>query len=272
VPSVLGQTEERASELLAEAGLESSVEPGASEAPVGEVFEQDPKAGTEADEGSEVTIFVSTGPGVGTVPEVAGLTVQEAQRKLRRRGFSTFDTRQDFSEVVEPGLVIRSVPPAGTTASRGETVTLIVSKGLDLVTVPTVVGLDEAEAEAELEDAGLIADVNPEDSDQPEGLVLSQDPGPGSRVERNEVVTIAVSTGEGSVTVENVIGQTESAAVRTLTRQDLSVKVRFVDVSDPIQDGRVQDQTPVGGTQAVSGSTVTIFVGRLVEEEGAVIE
>ncbi len=116
-------------------------------------------------------------------------------------------------------------------------------------------------AKAELERLGFIVDVETRDTDDPEGTVIAQDPGPGSRLLRGDRVTIVVSTGAGSVIVPNVVGQSEDSAVSTLQSRGLSVDVIRQETDQASEDGRVLDQAPTSGTRVRGGDTVTIFVG-----------
>ena len=261
VPDVLGKTEQRAGVLLSEAGLDARVEAQMSGMPEGEVFEQDPAPGSEVDEGAQVRIVVSTGLGTAAVPDVAGRGAAGATSELEDAGFAV-DQQREFSDEVEQGSVIRTEPNAGTALGRGSTVTLVISRGADVVTVPDVFGLDRIAAGQAIEDAGLRVKVETENADEPEGQVLRQIPDPGTELDRDQQVTIVVSTGAGSIGIKDVVGQTESVATRKLEKQTLTVRVRFVDVEDSTEDGRVVDQAPNAGARAVIGETVTIFVGQ----------
>ncbi len=78
---------------------------------------------------------------------------------------------------------------------RGQRVTLFVSSGPELITVPDVVGLSRDSAENRITSEGLDVAIREEESDEREDEVIAQDPAGGSRVERGETVTITVSTG-----------------------------------------------------------------------------
>src|SRR5690606_22949012 len=133
-----------------------------------------------------------------------------------REGFEV-TTREAQSADVEPGHVIRTSPPAGTNAAEGSTVTLIVSGGPGLVTVPDVVGQDQVAAQAAIVQAGLVPDVvEVADDDAPAGEVVSQDPAGNTQTERGATVTLRVSSGPDEVEVPNLLGLTESQARETL--------------------------------------------------------
>ena len=264
VPTVLGEKEDRATELLEERGFDVEVEEFESEQPAGTVVEQDPRAGTEAEEGSTVTLSVSEGLGTARVPDVTGLPEREAVRKLKARGFAVGSRRESSSEV-EAGRVIETEPAAGTAIEGGSEVTLVVSEGADLADVPDVVGLSQQIAESQIDGAGLIANVETQDSDSPEGMVIEQDPPAGSEVETDSEVTIVVSTGAGSVLVPDVEGLFRDGAVRVLQNRGLDVTWEEQDTTNPDDDGRVLDQAPAAGARVRAGDTVTLVIGEFTE-------
>jgi serine/threonine-protein kinase len=194
---------------------------------------------------------------------VEGLPERKAVRKLDRAGFRV-DPVTRFSDEVPAGRAIGTDPSEGTELAREETVTLRVSKGPNLVDVPSVLGLDQAIAESRLRRADLVPNVETEESAAAEGTVITQDPGSGT-VPRGSEVTIVVSTGIESVAVSSVIGQSQQAARATLRAQRLKVAVQKQDVPSENDDGVVIDQTPSAGTRVQAGDTVTILVGRFEE-------
>jgi eukaryotic-like serine/threonine-protein kinase len=265
VPSVTNQEVDSATATLEDAGFEVEVNESPNLREPGTVLEQDPPAGEQADEGSTVTLSVSSGPGVARIPRVAGLTERDATQKLDRAGFLV-ESKQRFSEDVAAGRAIGTVPKQGTKLEQDQVVTLLVSKGSNLVSVPSVLNLQQDDAEAEIEDAGLLANVETETSDAPEGTVFAQDPGPGGAVPEGTTVTITVSTGPEEVAVPSVIGDTQQAGRATLRAQGLKVDVSKENVTDPDDDGVIIEQSPSGGTRVPPGTTVSIVIGHLAVE------
>ncbi len=265
VPAVVEQSLSEARALLERKGFDVSVLPVENCAPRDTVTEQAPAAGSEADEGSEVTLTVSLGLSV-KVPPVRNLAVDEATKRLEGEDLLV-DTREQASRDVEPGKVIGTEPAAGEEVECQSTVTLIVSKGANLITLPDVLGDDETVARSQLEGLGLIVNVDTKDDDAPEGTVIGQDPGPGSELERNARVTIVVSTGAGAVIVPDVVGQSEDAARGSLGSRGLSVDVVEQETEDRGDDGRVLQQAPSPGSRVRTGDTVTIVVGVFTEPE-----
>jgi eukaryotic-like serine/threonine-protein kinase len=265
VPSVLDRDVDRAELVLEDAGFEVAVEPVANPAPRDTVLEQDPRAGEEADEGSTVTLTVSTGPGEGEIPDVVGLPVREATLELRDAGFQVEEKRQS-SDSVDAGSVISTDPRPGESAKMGSTVTVLVSRGVKLVTVPNVLGQPESSARSTLEGEGFVVNAETEESDAEEGTVISQDPG-GGRVEEGSQVTIVISRGPGDVSVPNVVGQRQESAAARLAGLGFDVRVVSRDTDSESEDGRVLDQSPSAGTDLPPDSEVTIVVGSFVEPE-----
>ena len=194
VPDVRGSQVDDARRLLAGQGFTVIEEPIPDEdAPVGEVVDQTPGPGEDAPRGSEVVLQVSSGPEDRPVPDVSGRTLAEASNLLGQNGFAVTQTTES-SSTVEEGLVIRTDPPAGTPQPKGAEITVVVSSGPEQVTVPSVVGLTEANAINTLQADGFTVEVVEQETVDPneEGRVLSQDPAGNSTANRGSTVTIVV--------------------------------------------------------------------------------
>jgi eukaryotic-like serine/threonine-protein kinase len=263
VPNVVDKRSDTAAQILQNAGFEVDIVPIQSDTvEEGRVAGQRPEPGAEADEGSTVTITVSSGPGDAQVPLVQGLPVDEATDALRSAGFKTAE-RREFSDTVRGGRVIETTPPEGTTARKGTTVTLVVSRGKEQIAVPDVVGRPRDEAERTIQDAGLQASVREEESaDADPGTVLRQEPGAGSQLARGRTVTLIVAVAPADVPVPDVVDAAEADAVRMLEDAGFEVEVEDEPVTDEAQDGIVIDQAPNADTPRPQGATVTITVGR----------
>ena len=194
-----------------------------------------------------------------TVPPVVGLTIEEAQERLRDANLEWEVTREPSAEI-EPGRVISQDPAQGEEVEEGTTVQLVVSSGQDLVVVPDVVGRPQAEAVAELEAAGLRARVETvEDPDAEEGIVLSQDPAADLEVPPDSEVTITVAVGVEEVAVPRVRGMPLAQAERTLQTAGFRTTVTEQSADD-VAPGDVIGSDPGEGTMLEPGSTVTIIV------------
>ena len=191
LPDMTDATLDAAKAALADAGFE-----------VGEVVPQnhetipentlitwkvnDQERPAEAPKGSKVDLVVSSGPALRQIPDVRDLSLEDAKARLEGLGLVTA-TREDFSDTVDKGKLIGTSPAAGQSVKRGDTVTILVSKGPDLVTVPDVSRYSTLDqAEAALEAAGLhLGEVSGHGTHP-----ASSDPSAGSRVKRGSEVDV----------------------------------------------------------------------------------
>ena len=148
---------------------------------------------------------------------VIDVPAAQATKKLRNENLQV-RSEEVSSNGVKPGNVVDTEPAPGEKVECESAVTILISKGVKLSTVPDVVGLQQSEADTALRDAGLIPNFEEEDSDLPEGQVIGQNPAGGSEVKKDTEVTVRVSNGEGTVTVPNVEGQPEDTAVNQLKK------------------------------------------------------
>ncbi|HKG17939.1 MAG TPA: Stk1 family PASTA domain-containing Ser/Thr kinase [Solirubrobacteraceae bacterium] len=261
VPNVVGTQLDAASTVLHNRGFEVQVQRVLNPAPKDRVLREDPQPGTKVNEGSTIALTVSDGPGQAAVPDVSGRSEVQARRTLEKAGFKV-EAQREPSDAVAAGQVTRTVPPGGSLADRGSTVKLYVSSGPGQVIVPTVVGQDQAGAQATLANSGLKVSAVSQESDQPAGTVLSQDPGAGTTINKGSTVTIVVAREANRVTVPGVVGEDEGSASSTLSAAGLGVSIADRSVGSPDKDGQVLAQRPQAGGRVSPGSTVTITVGR----------
>ncbi|NYG54189.1 Stk1 family PASTA domain-containing Ser/Thr kinase [Nocardioides perillae] len=192
VPNLVGLTEGRAEALIVEAGLVAGQPDFATDpnVPEGQVISQDPNRDTFVDPGTTVTFVVSSGRPTLAVPSVTGLQRVDARAQLEAAGLRVRLREEDSDE--DQGRVTRTDPAAGTTVPEGSTVTVFYSDGPE--EVPDVVGRQEDRARSILEDAGFRVEVVfSNDTDQPSGTVIGQNPDGGETADQGDVVTLVVS-------------------------------------------------------------------------------
>jgi serine/threonine-protein kinase len=134
VPSVVGLPRRQAAADLRDRGFKVVAQVKDTDDDPNEVLEQRPLAGTQAAEGSTVTIVYSDGP--EEVPDVVGLTEQEAERRILRAGFEP-SFRDDTTSTEPNGTVTDQIPGPGETADQGSTVTVFVSRFVEPTTTTT---------------------------------------------------------------------------------------------------------------------------------------
>jgi eukaryotic-like serine/threonine-protein kinase len=246
-------------EILA-AGLEPDVrrQPHPS-APETFVFRQEPGSGERIERGNAVTVFVSLGKPMTTVPDVRGRTRDEAAAMLARAGLEP-NVREIPSEK-EINTVIGQDPAPGERVARGSRVRLNVSRGPAQVPVPPVVGKPFEQASSELQGRNFAVARRDVDSNEPAGTVLAQDPAANTLADKGSTVTLTVSKGPTTRAVPNVEGQERDPAVAALEEAGFEVNVTEQEVDDENLENLVLAQDPPAGAQAKPGSTVTIVVG-----------
>jgi serine/threonine-protein kinase len=131
--------------------------------------------------------------------------------------------------------------------------------GTQKVSVPTVVGADQANAEAKLHQDGFHVNTVPKTAEQPAGQVIGQDPTGGTKVKKGSTVTLTVSAGPQQVAVPQVVGLTVSSARGRLQKAGLEASEREEN-SDSVAAGRVISVSPPEGQKVDKGSSVTLVV------------
>jgi beta-lactam-binding protein with PASTA domain/predicted Ser/Thr protein kinase len=192
------------------------------------------------------------------VPLVEGLRQDNAEAIIEEAGLAV-KIIEGPDEEVRAGFVADQDPEAGTEISDGGQVTIYVSTGPRKTTVPDVVGLKYDNAVKLLRDAGLDWRRRDVFSDRRSGRVVAQDPESGEEVVEGTIVLLRVSKGAETVTVPDVLDQSESSARAELEGAGFEVQVLQAP-SDDTPEGLVADQAPDPGEKAKKGSTVQITI------------
>ncbi len=259
-PAVLKLSQDEAKSKLENAGLDVKVgEPKYSDTiDEGLVVSTDPPAGERVLKGTDVTISVSLGRAVETLPKLTGITVDEAQDRILSHNMAFGKATKKYSETVPEGIVIASNPAEGTTLRFGTVVDLVVSKGRRPIPVGSWVGKSADDAEQALKQRGLKVDVSHQYSDTvSEGVVVSQAP-PGGTLFKNDTVNLVVSLGPQLFEVPDVVAHGVDDATATLQGAGFNVDVQ--QAPGYIGLGYVFSMDPGAGTELPKGSTVTIYL------------
>jgi serine/threonine-protein kinase len=221
----------------------------------GRVLETDPGPGARIRKNATVTVVLSAGPERFAVPALANMSLAQADAALRKANLSRGKITKQFSD--EPvNQVLSSAPGPGSKLKRGAAVALVLSKGVEQVAVPSVVGKPFADAEKALVAKGFVVQAEEDFSATvPEGSVIRQTPRKG-KVDKGSTVQVWRSKGPPPVPVPNVTNQRLDQARATLERAGFEVEVDNL-ISGP---DIVLDQDPNGGTTAPRGSTIRLSV------------
>ena len=272
VPNVVGEQRGEAERRLEEREFVPEIDRVVSQRSPGTVVAQRPEPGTLYGEGGIVVLAVARDPLRTEVPDVSGLRTPRALARLRA---AELRPRAQAVPSQEPrGTVLRQLPQPGTEVPTGSPAIVVVSSGPELGTVPDVVGTPVSQATSQLAQADFRVRVVQVASSDEEGTVVAQNPVGGARASRGAVVRLNVSRGQGSTTatvtttqsqatVPDTVGQDEATAQATLEGAGFVVRVVDQPTTSPEEEGIVVRQAPAGGGSARTGSTVTIFVGRL---------
>ena len=203
-------------------------------------------------------LFGGSGGSRVQVPNLDGLTVQGAATALGEFDLRLGAQTPELSDRPE-GTIIAQQPAAGEMLEQGQSVNVTVSGGQEQATVPQLVGLTSIEAaRLALSDANLqLGQIKQQDSEQPAGYVLDQDPAEGSAVDSGSAISITIST--GIIVVPDVIGASEAQARSDIVQAGFEPQVVYQESSD-YADGSVIAQAPVAGGPLARGSLITITV------------
>ena len=266
VPDVSGQPSQQAQTALQQAGFHVATQQKADgKVAVGNVIATQPLGGSRIDEGSTVTMQVSTGPTQVQVPRLSGLTQAEAEQKLNSIGLTLSpNPPRKASSTAETDKVIAQEPSAGVRVDIDQPIVITIGSGPEQVRVPTVVGQDISIAQPNLVDsAGFKVDIQEVKSSAPKGQVLSTNPTGGSNAEKGSTITVQVSAGD-RITVPDLSGLTPTQAQEQLRALGWTGQLSQTTVItlDGSASGKVVGQSPA------AGSTVTI-TGNVVLQVGA---
>lgn len=195
------------------------------------------------------------------VPDLTGLAREEAEKVVERSGLRLGEVRVIGDTLQPPGHVVTQSPPGGRRVKPGRIVHLDVSRGSDRVLVPELVGTRLEQALAELEACGLRpAEVESlRTPDVAPGLVMAVRPAPGTELDRNATVILAVSAAAGKFPMPNLVGTNIETATGIIANQRLVLgTVREAALDEPV--GMVMLQYPEEGTSVMDGDTVTLII------------
>jgi eukaryotic-like serine/threonine-protein kinase len=265
---VVGLQLDDATTKLEDAGLSfnkfEEPTPGAVE---GAVVRTDPIAGTIVSTGAAINVYYNPIKAPVPIPDVTGMTVEEATSALAGAGFTVSpDTTFVIDSTLEPGRVLSTSPAFGESAVQGTVVVLTVSKAPDQVSVPDLTDqtADAARAALEAEPNAFVVTVTQEASATvAANNVIRTDPPANTPVTKGSAVTLVVSSGPALVKVPPVEGLTEAAARNQLTQRGLVADVQFVTVAiGSADDGHVISQSIPPTESVAPGTTVRLKVGK----------
>jgi serine/threonine-protein kinase len=211
-----------------------------------------------------------------TVPNVVGDPLSRAEAEADLAGLKLV-RQQEFNSDVRSGQVIRQSLPAGSEAEKGDTLTIVLSLGPELDVVPSVSGLELAEATGLIKDARFKVKVDREYHDTiAENHVISQNPDGASELEVGKTVRLIVSDGPEPFALPDLSSQTEQQATNAL--KALGLRYGVVTEFSTVPLGEVIGTDPPAGTTVEAKDHVTIHVSKgpktfaMPDVEGMLVE
>ena len=235
--------------------------------PVNFVHRTDPIAGTLILQDQTVEVFYNPDSQLVPIPNVVGLSSEEARTRLATDGFVVGEITTVEREDIAQDTVISSDPAPETPALQGSQVNLVVSAAPSSVQVPgEVIGMTEIDARGVLTAPPYEFVVTTDVRSSPTvaaNTVMEIRPGPGELVEKGSDILIIVSSGPEDVRVPVVVGRTEAQARNTLTEIGLIPVVNYQDGNfGAAEDGRVISQSLPVGSKVPPGTEVNVVVAR----------
>lgn len=226
------------------------------------------KATTEKTTGSDVlapTDALSTTE-QETIPmvNVVGLYKTAAEEQMKKNGFTNYTFKEQTDATVEKGYVISQSVDDGTAITKDTAITIVISSGKEMTSVPNVVNYEDSQATTLLEEAGLkVTHGYAYDDNVEKDHVISSDPVAGTEVEEGSTVKIIISNGkeQKTVPVPKLEGMSEADAAAKLTELNL-VGAPTYEYSDTVKEGQVISQDPAVNTEVNEQSTVSYVVSK----------
>lgn len=197
------------------------------------------------------------------VPAVVGKQATTAQNLLQERGLQVKDIRYQHSPDLAPGVVMSQLPYPGATVKEGRRVYLTVSKGLETVTVPRLIGMTIRDARLALARAGLqlgaISSVT--DAQIPADAIAWQSAAAGTSIPSETAVAVGVSNG-GMQKMPSLIGLRLDEARQLLDPMGVTIGLVTERNTQAFASGTIIDHQPPTDSALESGNTVSVILAR----------
>lgn len=272
MPNLLGMTEEQVAEVLSENHLgKHFVYKENDEYEEGQVCDQSVKENQIVAENTTITVTISTGSKTMELTDYTGRQYEEAKEALEKLGLKV-EREYEFSNEYEINEIMQMYPASGTLVKKGDTITLVVSRGPDdsIAEVPALTGKKLEEAKQLLSQANLqVGEITYQESDkkdEPEGTVIKQSYDADTKLPSDTKVNLVVSSGPGEVTVPSLYGDTKTEASRNLE----NMKLKLGEVTEEYSDykkGTVIRQTPAAGSIVATDTKIDVVISKGNEPE-----
>ena len=266
VPDLVGIPEGEARNAVSQFGWNVLIRAQRSDdVELGDVISTTPAAGMSLREGDDITLVVSEGATLALLPDVIGLSRDDAIATLQSAGLTVSESLRDDDSVPAGsvvGWIVTEQPNlvAGSQVLRGTEVAIVVSGGPVLRAVPNLIGLSEADADIQLIAVQLNSQRNDDvfSSDIPIGLIATQEPAAGAQLSRDGIVAYGLSRGPETVELPNVIGLALADAQKRLNEVGIYVGTTSGRTTSKVRTVQQEGKTLKSGDVVLKGSVVDL--------------
>ena len=266
VPDLVGIPEGEARNAVSQFGWNVLIRAQRSDdVELGDVISTTPAAGMSLREGDDITLVVSEGATLALLPDVIGLSRDDAIATLQSAGLTVSESLRDDDSVPAGsvvGWIVTEQPNlvAGSQVLRGTEVAIVVSGGPVLRAVPNLIGLSEADADIQLIAVQLNSQRNDDvfSSDIPIGLIATQEPAAGAQLTRDGIVAYGLSKGPETVELPNVIGLALADAQKRLNEVGIYVGTTSGRTTSKVRTVQQEGKTLKSGDVVLKGSVVDL--------------
>jgi serine/threonine-protein kinase len=258
IPSLAGMSLKEAKATLKSLNLSVEIKEQifSEDVSKGKIISSDPSGGGKVSKNGTVLVSISKGQERIQIPELLGLTLDAATAALNKANLKLGSTSNSYSPTVDTGLIISSNPPAGSDAKKDSLISLVISKGIQQMSLTSFVGLSSDQALNELNNLGASVVSKYEYSDTvPSGTVISQSPDGKDPVAKGAKVTLVISKGPSAIAIPMVKSLSQKEATVILENLGFNVKVKTIGTK---KNKVVIGVSPAIGAKVKPGSTVTI--------------
>ncbi len=253
MPSLVGLNKTEATQILDDLGLRSEVssEIFSEDIQKGRIISTEPGGGGRVSPDGVVGLVISKGKERILVADLVGKTPDKASQEIANLGLTVGEIFEAYDMKIASGFVIKTDPVSGTEVKRSSIVNLIVSKGIEKISLVSYVGKGGEQALSELTETGFDVDVEYKFSDNVfKGLVISQTPDKSESIPIGSKVKLSVSKGPEFIFVPNVMGKSKNSATLDLENLGLRVSIKG--------SGKVNNISPAIGSKVKQGSIITL--------------
>ena len=253
VPSLVGMSQTEASKSLEPLGLDLEIieEVFSEDIPKGRIIASKPGGGGKISPDKKVGLILSKGQERILIPRLNGLTPDVASAQLSSLGLTVGEINEIFDMKIAAGYVIATEPKETMAVKRKTIVDLIVSKGVEQISLQSYVGKGGEQALSELTEMGFDVDAVYKFSDSVfKGQVISQSPEKMESIGKGSKIDLTISKGPEFVFVPNVLGKNKNDASLDLENLGLRVKIKG--------SGKVNNISPAIGAKVKQGAVITL--------------